>query len=326
MNHLTELSLTNNGSIHPLIIPTDHTNGTGLMNPSIYNDGGKILVNLRHVNYTFYHSEAKLFQHPFGPLTYIHPEHDLRLITNNFYCELDEDLNMTRYNKVDTSANDIPPVWEFVGQEDARIFRWGKKLYMCGVRRDVKENGEGRMELTEITVHSNSVTEVSRFRIPAPIDAGSYCEKNWMPVLDKPYHFIKWTNPTELVKVDPVGKTCEQVSIGTPVAMPRDIRGGSQVLRLDKNHYFALTHEVDLFKSSTGRKDAVYRHRFIVWDNDFNLVKYSNDFSIMDAHVEFSTGMCRHGNDILISFGFQDNAAYVLRTPCHIIERFIDER
>jgi hypothetical protein len=34
------------GSIHPIIIPASETNGTGLMNPSIYNDNGRLIMNL----------------------------------------------------------------------------------------------------------------------------------------------------------------------------------------------------------------------------------------------------------------------------------------
>ena len=52
------------GSLHPLIIPSELTEGTGLMNPSIFVEDGKIKVIIRHVNYTFYHSEKELFQHP----------------------------------------------------------------------------------------------------------------------------------------------------------------------------------------------------------------------------------------------------------------------
>ena len=38
----------------------------------------------------------------------------------------------------------------FVGLEDARVVRWNNQLYICGVRRDVYDNGQGRMELCEI--------------------------------------------------------------------------------------------------------------------------------------------------------------------------------
>ena len=175
MSNFVKLALDNGGSLHPLIIPSELTNGTGIMNPSIYIEDGKVMVLIRHVNYTFYHSEAKLFQHQWGPLTYVHPEHDMHLRTENYYCELDENYNIARYNKIDTSEFDnYEPKWEFVGLEDARIFKWEDKLYTSGVRRDLDTIGTGRMELCEITVSPDTVKEVSRFRIPPPNDPVSY--------------------------------------------------------------------------------------------------------------------------------------------------------
>jgi len=89
MENFAKYVLDRGGNVYPLIIPSTETGGTGLMNPSILNRNGKIIVNVRHVNYTFYHSEKKLFQHQFGPLTYLHPENDMHLRTWNIYCELD---------------------------------------------------------------------------------------------------------------------------------------------------------------------------------------------------------------------------------------------
>jgi predicted GH43/DUF377 family glycosyl hydrolase len=323
MNSLANFALEHGGSIHPLILPSSVTNGTGIMNPSILIDNGKILVNIRHVNYTFYHSEAKLFQHPWGPLTYLHPENDIHLRTDNYYCELDTNFNITRFNKIDTSKFDTyEPKWDFVGLEDARLVRWDNKLYITGVRRDTTTTGQGRMELSEIVVSDNDVKEISRVRIPPPNDLTSYCEKNWMPVIDKPFNYVKWTNPTELVSVDIANKTSKTEFLGNPIQLPRDLRGGTQVISFDE-YYITLTHEVDLFNSEVGRKDAVYRHRFIIWDKNWNILKYTNDFSMMDAHVEFSVGMCQYNDDLLITFGFQDNAAYLLRLPISAFKKFI---
>ena len=203
-----------------------------------------------------------------------------------------------------------------------RIFRWNDKLYTSGVRRDLDPTGIGRMELCEIEVQEDKVVELSRFRIPTPIH-DTYCEKNWMPILDLPYHYIKWSNPTEVVKVDPEKETCEQVFIGEWKQLPRDLRGGSQVISW-KDHYLAITHEVDLFNSEVGRKDAVYRHRILLWDKDWNIIKWSNDFSLMGGHVEFCIGLALKGDDFLLSFGFQDNAAYLLKFPQSVMEEFLN--
>jgi len=321
--HFAKIALDNGGSIHPLIIPSYLTNGTGLMNPSIYNDNGKLMVNLRHVNYTFYHSEKKTFQHQWGPLTYVHPENDMHLRTTNYYLELDDSLKIKRVNKIDTSELDKEPLWDFVGLEDARLFRWGGDLYISGVRRDTTTNGQGRMELSKIVVGDDYVKEVSRVRIEPPKDPNSYCEKNWMPIPDMDWHYVKWSNPTEVVKVNPIQGTSETVALTQMVDIPRDVRGGSHVLPLDNNYYFALTHEVDLFQSEVGRKDGLYRHRFLIWDKNWQMQAFSKDFSFMDAHVEFCTGMCYYKGDLLMTFGFQDNAAYVLRVSPQVVEDFI---
>lgn len=319
MDTLAKEALQNGGGLHPLIIPSRFTGGTGLMNPSIVEWEGRLVVNLRHVNYTFYHSEAKLFQHQYGPLTYVHPENDINLRTSNYYLELDEELNVSSFHKVDTSLFDTyKPLWEFVGLEDARLVYWGGKLYMTGVRRDTTTNGQGRMELSEIEVESYGVREKSRVRIKPPRHPDSYCEKNWMPVLNRPYTYVKWSNPTELVKVNPLTGESETVFDGEYIPAPTDFRGGSQVIPYN-NGYIAIIHEVDLFCSEAGRKDAVYRHRFAMWDSNFQLESYSDAFSIMGGHVEFATGMIMHEGYFLITFGFQDNAAYVLRVPPSVV-------
>ena len=214
VNSFARSALDCDGEIYPLIIPAEMNNGLGIMNPSIFNDNNKIIINLRSVNYTFYHSEEKLFQHQFGPLTYVHPENDLKLRTWNYYLELDDEYQISRYNKIDTTKFKEKELWDFVGLEDVRIFRWNEKLYTSGVRRDTDKVGTGRMELCEIEVSEDSVVELSRFRIPPPSNKKSYCEKNWMPILDLPYHYVKWSNPTEIVKVNPKDGNSETVFLG----------------------------------------------------------------------------------------------------------------
>ncbi len=313
MKNLAKQVIANGGSIIPLIIPSSETNGTGLLNPSIFNDNGELILNLRHVHYTLYHTRGK-FENRYGPLAYLNPENDITLRTTNHFCSLDDNLSIDSFDRIDTSRYDISPVWEFVGLEDARLVRWDNKLYICGVRRDTKTNGEGRMELSEIKILDNKVTEISRFRIPAPFNNDSYCEKNWMPILDMPYYFVKWTNPTEIVKVDPINKTCNQIFLGKPYSTKRDIRGGSQVITIG-DYRVAITHEADLWKNKNNNKEATYRHRIVTWDKDWNVVNISDEFDFMTGYIEFCCGLAIKDDNVLISFGYGDNAAYLLNMP-----------
>ena len=321
MNNLCKRALENGGSINYLIIPSNLTEGLGLTNPSILFIDGSFLLNLRHVQYTLYHSEGnQKFQSLWGPLAYLNPEDDITLRTTNYLCQLDSNtLAIDKAVKVNTSELDIEPLWEFIGLEDARIVDWNKHIYLTGVRRDTKPDGEGRMELSLIT---KGAKEIKRSRIEPPVKA--YCEKNWMPILDMPFHYVKWTSPTEVVKVDPKKGTSKTVNlVEQTITFPKDIRGGSQVITVG-DYRIALTHEVDLWFNEQGKKDAQYYHRFIVWDKDWKIVAKSEDFKFMTANIEFSCGLAFDGNDFIIPFGFQDSTAFILKLPIHTFESITD--
>jgi len=270
-----------------------------------------------------FHAEMNRHEHIWGPLCYLNPENDIKLRTTNYLCYLDDNLLMTKYIKVDTTGFDREPLWEFIGLEDARLFVWDEKMFLCGVRRDTTTHGEGRMELSEIVIKDDSVTEISRTRIPAPGKNDSYCEKNWMPILDQPYHWVKWSNPTEIVKFDPVSKTTVTTKLGQYYPLERDLRGASQVIPF-LDGYLTLTHETYLYRSERDLKDATYRHRFIFWDKNFNVVKFSKEFSFMGAKIEFCCGMAEYNGNILITFGYQDNAAFIMQAPTNFIIDFIN--
>jgi hypothetical protein len=141
---------------------------------------------------------------------------------------------------------------------------------------------------------------------------------------DRPYTFVKWTLPTELVYSSPFGQDTEQLFVRHSIAPPADQRGGSQVIKWG-SMYICVTHEVNLFKNYLQQKDAIYRHRIVIWDEQFNFAGMSQPFSFLDARVEFAVGAAKQGDDLLISFGFQDNAAFVLRVPKLIVEGLITE-
>ena len=126
-----------------------------------------------------------------------------------------------------------------------------------------------------------------------------------------------------MVKVDPNTGKSETVKLSNKIDLPRDLRGGSQVIPFGDYH-IAVTHEVDLFDSEVGRKDGIYLHRFVVWDKDWNIHAYSKEFTFMGADVEFCIGMQTLGDDFIFTFGYQDNAAYILKCPQNTIIDFLN--
>lgn len=312
--------------IFPMNVSGDDSHHLGICNPSILDDNGKIWVTLRNVNYLLYDNRNKKFQTRYGEMVYITPDDDCHLRTRNYLCEYDLNTNTIKnYKLIDTSDFDIEPVWEFVGLEDIRLVRWNGKLYATGCRRDVKPNGESRMELSEID--ENTGKELSRVRIKAPGDDSSYCEKNWIPIIDMPFHYIKWTNPTEVVKVNPITGDCETVFIKEQdqslINTFRGIRGSSQAIPY-KDGYIALEHEVDLYLNDLERKEATYYMKWVVYDKDFNIIKTSDEFNFLGFHIEFTNGLMYKDNYFYIPFSIVDNVTFMMKVPEQTVENFIN--
>jgi hypothetical protein len=321
---LGQEALKHGGRVVPLILPIDELKGPTSTNVSVISVNNKLVVNIRNLNYFMYHADKTKNPHAWGPLLYIHPEADRTLTTYNYLCELDDNYNISAWSWIDTTELDVKPIWEFIGLEDGRLIVWDKKFFICGVRRDTTTTGVGRMELSELIVEGNKTKEISRVRMPAPPPDVTYCEKNWMPVMDMPYHFVKWSNPTELVRFHPsTGQTesvlqREEVSLNT-----NDLRGGSQIIPY-KNHYICITHEVGLYQTQTDRKDGYYWHRCVIWDKNFNLLRVSEPFTFMDGKIEFCVGLTEHKNSFVVTFGFLDNAAYLIEIPKHRMDKILE--
>lgn len=325
--NLAKTILEMGGNIKPIYIDNKDSKGTGLCNASILYNDDIIHMILRNVEYTLHCSEnEQKYQSCFeGPLSYYHKDDDLNLRTTNFYCIIDkETLEIKKYSKIDTSKLDVTPIWTFIGLEDARLVYWDNKYYGVGVRRDTTTNGQGRMEFSELEIDENSVKEISRTRIEVE-NKESYCEKNWMPIKNKPFHFVKWCNPTEIVRVDFENKIAKQVHIGKDIIdLPFDLRGGSQLIDWYDNTYLAIVHECKFIsKNFNGYKDADYYHRFIIWNNDWTIRYISEPFNFMTAKVEFCTGLEEIDNNIIISFGFQDNACYAIKLTKNNLNKLI---
>lgn len=337
LNNLAKLVINNGGSITPLILSEEQGRGMGLCNVSILlDDNGELLANIRNVHYILYHDEfGQNFHCRWGVLSYLNPEDDIKLRTFNYFCKLDPDtLEILSSNEVDTSLNDIEPVWEFIGLEDVRLFRWEGQLYYCGVRRDVKNTGEGRMELCKLDVKDNNVIEATRERIE--VDPHTHLEKNWMPILDMPYHFVRWCDPLEIIKVNPNDKSKQRVEKGVldivsskvvikkdqNLNLPLGLRGSSQVIPFgNEGDRICITHETDFYYHQNKKKDAQYYHRFVIWDKDWNVKKISKQFKFMGAMIEFCCGMAIKDNNFIITYGYQDNAAYALKMPINLLDK-----
>lgn len=338
---LASKALAIGGAITPLIVSPDEYGGLGLMNPSIIHYKDKYLINVRNVSYTLHHcdgpnTEEGIFQTPWGPLNYVRPDGDPYLRTTNFIGELTNkvesgtlpdgkqkikihmtnNFELVKPHKINTDKFPKLPEWDFVGHEDGRLIDWEGKLWISGVRR-LAPDGRGRMQLSEIKRSMNTTREVSRNLIEPPVY--TFCEKNWMPILDMPFHYVKWLDPLEIVEVDRSKEPWTSKIVHTGKSLPVkdnsvDLRGGSQVI-LFNDYRICLVHDTDYWQNEKGDRDSHYNHRMVCWDKDWNLNFVTKPFKFMGGRIEFCCGMAKEGDNLLITFGWTDNSAYLLRIP-----------
>jgi len=324
-------SISRLGTNYPLLVDSIESKGTGLANPSVLRIEGTLYINIRMLNYTLYHSigakfwrdEGGKYPSRWGPLTYVHPENDARLVTENYTAKWGEGVNFSKINM----DCDTESLWTFAGLEDGRLVKWDGDVYITGVRRDTTDNGQGRMELSKIINLSSRPKEISRVRIEHPTDPTRYCEKNWMPVRELPFHYIIDANPTRLVKVNPKTGKSTLVSEGEKLSIDGDMRGSSQVIK-HNGGYFAIVHDTNWwrFEERGGEnKDAIYRHRMVQWDENFVVQKVSKQFTFMDGQIEFCCGMDKLQHYFYITFGFEDNSAHMLKVNCKVIDDFFNK-
>lgn len=334
LRNLGKIILEEGGDISPIMIKSEDADRWSQTNPSVLVLNGDVIVNLRCVEYSLIHADKdQKFWSRWGPLTYSHSENIMALKTFNVLCKLNsETLLVEKYAKIDTSLLDVPPVWSFHGLEDCRLTNWNGKLYGIGVRRDVKPDGQGRMQYQEIEFSFDNTPyakEVSRNRIEPPFNTESYCEKNWMPILDLPNQFVKWTNPTEIVEADLETNKSTQIHLGkTPIPIGRDLRGGSQVIKW-RDGWLSVIHEYVPVPTNNELKykDAFYFSRFVYWDDEWNIKSTSEDFSFLDGRIEFVTGMDKLNDEfVLITFGFCDCGAYIVKMPIRLIEKMLTKK
>lgn len=321
---LCKFCIERGGSIYP-IDPSGINKKTnpGFMNPAIMVYNNNLIGILRTTNYILNVAEQHKYTHSYGPLLYVHRENDVTLRTWNYFLEFNEDYSIKSCIEIDTSYFDKPPKWTMIGLEDARLVHWDNKLFVTGVRRDTTDTGVGRMQLSELQVNNSTVKEVSRVRIPAPGADNTYCEKNWMPFEDKPYTFLKWSSPTEVVEFNNEKTKVVSNSGKNHYTGKKDLRGGSQLIKWGKGH-LAITHTVDLTKNYLMRKNGIYLHQFAYYE-DSTLKKVTKDFSFLAGRTEFCVGMCKFKEKVIITFSYHDNLAFLLETSEETITEFMRE-
>jgi hypothetical protein len=251
-------------------------------NPSIIKLADGFGLALRTVNYSI---------NPDGSYNYPGYVH-----TRTLYCELSTALQRLSVIELD---NPIGNQTHIRGIEDVRLYdKAYSTIYGLGTRLDGQVN--------EPTIHSCQWSaKTGRLLDCTPISRG--VEKNWLPFITYEHGWpdiLYSTQPLRIIGLD--GQIKTQVELPFNNA---DFRGGASPIPYLNGWLWVIHHWVVL-ADQIKRK---YLHRFC-WINKSlapDSFRLSSLFNFQKSQIEFCAGLCKHEDSIILTYGVEDNEAYM---------------
>lgn len=223
------------------------------------------------------------------------------------FCLLDKDFKFVKQLPCVNSS-----YWEdpnFINRlpylEDMRMVEWNGNLYGTSTIFYQGEKGYARigMEFQQIVVGHDMVSCEHRWNsIPVGIKG---VHKNFMPIPDKPFHFIAATFPKGVVMFDLQHNKFTTGGIAEPEKL---IRGNTPLLKTDFG-YMTIAHDL-VFDD---RKRKMYRNFVVEYNADLSVCRISRPFKFTDMNIEFITTFLEDGNDILIGNTIMDETPLLFR-------------
>jgi hypothetical protein len=227
--------------------------------------------------------------------------------TENVLVKVNDNLEVEWSSVIDDQKlRTNPALFPVVGLEDARLVYRAGVWWMSATCREHRADGRCQIMLVQLAItHDHEVTIVEGHELPFLTPHGH--EKNWMPIIGHDHAWVWGVEPTVICRFDDVTNSL------VPSRTAKNdfvLRGGSQVVWWE-NAWLAVVHDV-----VRDGGQPTYRHRFVRWDADWNLLHITGPFRLGDdPHgLEFCAGLAisRDGERLMLSVGVGDERAEVI--------------
>lgn len=258
---------------------------------SIVKQGDDFLINLRSVNYSINSRGGYIIRDP---------EEIVR--TRNFLLTVDSNFDI-KHNVELCDVSGIPRYPKnILGLEDIRLF--SPTQLQC-TYLEVNESRTPQICYCEYDSKTGEVTKI----LPLMVGTEIKCEKNWLPfkMEENAVHFIYKESPLQIYRLDLITGEFVQV-INTIVSGEHghldDFRGSGGLIEY-KGGWLGTVHQV---YHSDPRK---YFHRFIWFDKQFTLIKFSKIFFFEAPVIEFTLSLCHSEKGLLVPYSQNDNSSKI---------------
>jgi hypothetical protein len=247
---------------------------------------GKDIINTRYVNY---------WLHPNGAYWIKDPDSYIR--THNFCSQLDsESLLPVEFKEMNEHLSGLHCSGGHIyGLEDIRLYERGGEVYYIATSINYSGLGKNRMIKGRYDIDRGLILSSE---VLVPPDPNSWCEKNWIPLVDygnkeDEYFIYKW-NPFEIgVLKQFENSDRKQLVIDTVwqhnAPLFSNIRGSTPLVEVDEG-FLCVVH----FSYEGGPRN--YFHMLVLLEKvTMKPLKYSEFFVFNNMSVEFCIGfMVRH--------------------------------
>lgn len=270
--------------------------GWSVFNPSVAVNRGGLHAIVRSANYRLRED---------GSYDVSDPEGIIR--TENYVVPLDEELCVLEARSMREPFARSTVVSDFAvrGYEDCRLFATERGWHVLATVRD--RDPEGWCQMALLDLEGSTVVRETLLERPDRLRH----EKNWVPFPCREGICLvySWV-PTIVFALDLGSGHVEELSRAPGPGLSTDMRGGTPGVPLGSGWLF-LVHES--IRMPGGRRR--YPHRFVVLGEDLTVRAVSQPFFFLDRTIEFAAGLVAAGDDLVVSFGFQDSTAWCARVP-----------
>lgn len=265
---------------------------------------GHLVVNMRLLNYT-----VSYYTHSRTECNHGYTENYMGVLNDSTINGhvIQRTYSSNRYGLFSDAA--------FSGREDIRLVVWNDRLYGICSRPDVKDHIV--MELLEFDEEFN-VYHVCY------IDTGVN-EKNWMPISDKPFHFMYSCNTGRVIRVELNGGF---EFINEREAQCEWLSGSTQLINY-KDGYIGVVHRA---------RNMRYESQFVKFDKNYNIEQRSVWYRFSNPSVErfemiteepgreFCCGIYRDDSNIYVTYSIMDTCPQLLTIPMSVVDDLFGEQ
>jgi hypothetical protein len=219
------------------------------------------------------------------------------VVTSNKLYEINENMEI---NVLDTITIDTPKkrVSHIKGLEDMRIFTYKDNVYAFATTFEYGDNNHPSQVLCKF--NRNVITSI----VPLSYKK-EHVQKNWCPFIMKDkicciYSF----EPLRILEIDENTGECKEIINKYMDKNLDKLRGStSPVYNSETNEYTLITHEIH-FKHIRN-----YFHRFLVFDEEWNLKRISRPFYMENKQIEYILGYQVLNNKHIVHYSVMDNCS-----------------